>query len=152
MSHWKFKDEIITDPPEDSFGFVYLIINKLNNMKYIGRKYFTSTRRKALTKKQKDAGRKNRTRVIKETDWKTYTGSSDKLNLDIEKYGKENFEFFILGFGTTKGEVNYMEEAAHFKYNVLTDSTYYNETIGSRRYLGIKKDEKLHKKLLEIFG
>lgn len=151
-SHWTYKNKPFNEIPKNSFGFAYIITNLKSNKKYIGRKYFYSTRRKPLTKKQKEAGRKNRKRVTKETDWRTYTGSSKQLNNDIEKLGKENFKFEILGIGRTKGEVNYIEEAAHFKFNVLLDENYYNDTIGPRRYLGLKKKNEFHKNILEIFN
>lgn len=151
-SHWIYKNKPFQEVPEDFFGFVYIITNLTNNKKYIGRKYFYLTTRKPLTKKQKEAGRKNRNRITKETNWKSYTSSSVELNNDIKQLGKENFKFEILGLGRTKGEVNYMEEAAHFKFNVLLDVDYYNDTIGSRRYLGLNKGTDFYKIILEVFN
>ena len=45
MSHWKYKGKYLKDVPEGFFGFVYLITNTLNGKKYVGRKYFGTSRR-----------------------------------------------------------------------------------------------------------
>ena len=152
QSHWTYKGKLLNEVPDNSSGFVYLITNTETNQKYIGRKYFWSTRRKSLTKKQKAAGRKNRTKVTKESDWKTYTGSSKVLQADIEKYGKDKFKFEILICAETKGQVNFLEETVTHKMNALTDPLFYNDSIGPKRYVGMKKDIKFHEMIVEIFG
>jgi hypothetical protein len=152
MSHWFYKGEQIEDVPEGTFGFIYLITNKLNNKKYVGRKYVSSTRKKPLTAKQKREGKKRQTKVTTESDWREYMGSSKPLLEDIAKYGKENFRFEILIFAETKGQTNFLEETAHHKFNVLIDPDFYNDSIGPRRYMGMKKDLEFHKKIVEIFG
>jgi hypothetical protein len=60
----------------------------------------------------------------------------------IEQHGKKRFRFEILGFAYTKGQLNYLEENIQHKLDVLTDSTYFNDAIGSKRFVGIRKDEK----------
>ena len=35
---WFYQDKEVTEIPEDSIGFVYLITNLTNNRKYIGKK------------------------------------------------------------------------------------------------------------------
>ena len=149
MSHWTYKNKKVTEPPTNTFGFVYQITNLISNKKYVGRKYFYSTRRKPLTAKQKREGRKRRTKVTTESNWRTYMGSCVPLLNDIKELGKENFKFEILIYGETKGQVNFLEETVHHKFNVLIDSNYYNDSIGPRRFLGIKKDENLFKKVVE---
>ena len=111
MSHWLYKGKSLTDTPENYFGFVYLITNLKSGKKYIGRKYFGTTRR------VKVAGKKRRKVVRKDSNWKEYTGSSKILNADIEKLGKKNFKFEILILGETKGQVNYLEENLHHRRN-----------------------------------
>jgi len=141
MSHWKYKNKIIAKSPSDMVGFVYMITCTLNGKKYIGRKYFGTRRRKPLTKKQKLAGRKRREVVHKDSDWATYTGSSKTLNADIVKYGKEKFKFEILIMAKTKGQVNYLEENIQHKMDVLLSDEYYNDSIGSRRFVMVKFDK-----------
>jgi hypothetical protein len=152
MSHWLYKGQQIEHVPEGTFGFIYLITNLLNNKKYVGRKYVSSTRKKPLTAKQKREGKKRQTKVTTESDWRDYMGSSKTLLEDIAKYGKDNFRFEILIFAETKGQTNFLEETAHHKMNVLLDPNFYNDSIGPRRYMGMKQDLEFHKKIVEIFG
>ena len=114
----------------EHFGFVYLIANKSNNRKYIGRKYFFSFR----TPKGK------KRKVKSESDWKNYYGSCPELKEDIIKFGRENFSRTILSLHKTKGKTNYEETRQLFTNNVLTESLdngipkYYNSNILSRYF------------------
>ena len=115
---------------EDYFGFVYLIENKFNVRKYIGRKYLWQFR----TPKGKNR------KVKSESDWKKYYGSCPELKEDIEKFGRENFSRTILSLHKTKGKTNYEETRQLFTNNVLTESldngepAFYNSNILSRYY------------------
>ena len=80
MSHWKYKGKYLRDVPEGFFGFVYLITNTINGRKYIGRKYFGTSRR------VKVKGKTRRKIVRKESDWRSYVGSSKTVTADIEKF------------------------------------------------------------------
>ena len=64
MSHWLYKGEQLLESPENYFGFVYLITNLKSGKKYIGRKYFGTTRR------VKVAGKKRRKVVRKDSNWR----------------------------------------------------------------------------------
>ena len=132
VSHW-------TGPKanlEKYEGFVYLIENLLTGKLYIGRKYLWSTRR------IKVEGKKRRTVVRQESNWKTYTSSSKDLNADIKLLGKENFSFKILSFYETKGKTNYAEVKEQFTRDVLNSKNedgeylYYNTNILSRYFRG----------------
>ena len=115
---------------QDYFGFVYLIENKLNGRKYIGRKYLWQFR----TPKGKNR------KVKAESDWKNYYGSCPELKEDIIKFGRENFSRTILSLHKTKGKTNYEETRQLFVNNVLTESldkgvpAFYNSNILSRYY------------------
>jgi hypothetical protein len=106
---------------QEYYGFVYLIENIETGKRYIGRKYFT----KASSKQVK--GKKKRCR--KESDWKDYWGSSQRLLIDIECLGKENFKRTILRLCATRGECNYWEAKLQFVHNVLESDLYYNDNI-----------------------
>ena len=114
----------------DYFGFVYLITNKSNNRKYIGRKYFFSFR----TPKGK------KRKVKSESDWKNYYGSCPELKEDIIKFGRENFSRTILSLHKTKGKTNFEETRQLFTNGVLTESldngvpAYYNSNILNRYF------------------
>lgn len=145
MSHWKYNGTILETPPEGCFGFVYEVISKISNKRYIGRKYFGKTRRIKPLK-----GRVNKRVIRSESDWKTYTGSCKELNEDILKCGKENFEFNILIMCETKGQVNFAEETLQHKRNVLIDPLYYNSNIGNRKTMSIKLTEQFKQELMKL--
>ena len=119
-----------SDNIEDYFGFVYLIFNKINHRKYVGRKYFWQFR----------TPRGKKRKVKSESDWKNYYGSCPELKEDIDKLGRENFSRTILSLHKTKGKTNYEETRQLFKNNVLTESldngtpAFYNSNVLSRYF------------------
>tara|TARA_R100000664_G_C2699106_1_gene100140 strand:+ start:264 stop:704 length:441 start_codon:yes stop_codon:yes gene_type:complete len=138
MSHWLYKNKTLEEAPEGYFGFVYLITNLKTGRKYIGRKYFGTTRR------VKVAGKKRRKVIRKDSNWKDYTGSSKELNQDIQTLGMWQFRFEILILGKTKGQVNYLEENIHHRFHVASSGEFYNDCIGPRRFANVKLDETVH--------
>lgn len=121
---WIYDGGAVLDAPEDFYGFVYIITNKKNNKKYIGKKFFWSKVSKPPLK-----GKTRRRRSIKESDWKTYYGSNKELNEDATREGKENFSREIVKLCATKGECAYWEAKLQFEYNVLLEDNWYNEWI-----------------------
>ena len=114
------------DIPDDICGFIYIITNKINGKKYIGKKIFVSTTRKKV---------KNKTRrkvTKKESDWKSYYGSSPSLSADIEHFGKDNFERQILRLCKSKSELGYFEAKEQFIQGCLEHGGFYNEHIMCR--------------------
>lgn len=138
---WTYQNQEITtidQIPEGTFGYIYLITNILTNKFYIGKKQLSSNRKAKLTKKEKllpENKRKRFKRVIKETDWLTYWGSSDELKQDIEKLGIGNFKREILCFCSTKMNLSYYEVHYQFKYDVLFKDSY-NKNILGKFYKG----------------
>jgi len=130
---WLFEEkEFNHDLAQEYYGFVYLIENIETVKRYIGRKYFT----KASSKQVK--GKKKRCR--KESDWKDYWGSSQRLLTEIESLGKDKFKRTILRLCTTRGECNYWEAKLQFMHNVLENDLYYNDNIMmkfTRRNIGL---------------
>lgn len=111
----------------DLYGFVYLITNVKNGRKYIGKKFFWRKKILPITKTRK---RRKHTQV--ESDWKIYYGSSEELNSDIDKYGKDNFRREILHLCRTKGECGYLEAKEQFVRDALLTDEYYNTWIQVR--------------------
>ena len=77
-------------------------------------------------------GKKNKRHEKIETDWKTYTSSSNELNKDLETLGKDNFKFEILRWCDSKWELSYYEARLQFKEEVLLRNDYYNGIINVR--------------------
>jgi hypothetical protein len=128
---WLYDDKpFVSDDIGDYFGFVYLITNKSNSRRYIGRKYFWSFR--------KPKGKKRK--VKQESDWKKYYGSCPELKEDILKYGRENFSRTILSLHKTAGKTNFEETRQLFVNGVLTESldkgipAFYNSNILNRYF------------------
>ena len=124
---WTYKGEEVNELPLDCEGFVYLITNLANNKKYIGKKLARFKVTKPPLK-----GRKNKRRSTKESDWKTYWGSSDHLNADVEEFGEENFTRDILHYCQSRGMLSYLEAKEQFDREVLLTDEYYNGIINVR--------------------
>jgi hypothetical protein len=127
MSYWMYQGKQIDDLPEGCEAFVYLITNKKNGKKYVGKKLA-----KFKTTKPPLKGKKNKRRGTKESDWRTYWGSSDHLIADVEKYGEKNFIREILHFCPTRGISSYLEAKEQFDREVLLSDDYYNGIINVR--------------------
>tara|TARA_R110000751_G_scaffold131843_1_gene234184 strand:+ start:2037 stop:2501 length:465 start_codon:yes stop_codon:yes gene_type:complete len=147
MSHWTLNGNPFTEVPDKAFGFVYCITNTNTGKKYLGRKQFTSTRRKPLTKTQKKAGRVKRTVIKSDSGWGSYTGSNTLLNEDIKNIGINIFLFEILVVCYTKGQCNYIEETLQHKYNVVWDDNYYNDAVGSGKWMTVKLPESVKEQI-----
>lgn len=77
-------------------------------------------------------GKKNKRRSTKESDWKDYWGSSDRLNADVELLGPENFTREILHICPSRGIASYLEAREQFERRVLETDDYYNGIINVR--------------------
>jgi hypothetical protein len=121
---WHFNEKEFDEVDKQYEGFVYLITNLDNGMKYIGKKHFWERRKNPKT------GR----RQTKESDWRNYFGSCDQLKEDVKKLGKDKFKREILYLCPHKKSMSYYETYEQFKRNVLLDETYYNTNIEGKFY------------------
>jgi hypothetical protein len=130
---WFYQGQIVTELPETCVGFIYLITNTISGRMYIGKKLAKFSKTKYKTVKLKN-GKKKRKKIkgTIESDWQTYYGSSDELNRDIEKLGKENFQREILHYCNSKAQTSYLEAKEQFDRRVLETNEYYNGHIRVR--------------------
>jgi hypothetical protein len=120
--NWQYNDTDFTeDLIGDNYGFVYRITNITNNKKYIGKKFFYSSKTKQVKGKKK--------RYKAPSDWQTYYGSSDELKKDVLQLGHDNFKREILHLCLSKGACGYMEAKEQFINSVLESDEYYNTWI-----------------------
>jgi len=126
LGHWKLAKNL-SYPFTDSYGFIYIITNNVTGKKYIGKKQMQSKKKLPPLK-----GKTRKRSKIVETDWKTYTSSSNEVNNDILKYGKENFIFEIVRWCDSKSSLAYYEAKMQFERDALLSENYYNGIINLR--------------------
>ena len=125
LGHWQ-----TTLPFDDinlPFGFIYRITNTSNGKVYFGKKQI-----KRVKKLKPLKGKKNKRHFDVESDWKTYTSSSNDINEDIILQGKDSFKFEIIKFCESKFELAYYEAKIQFDHDVLLKEGYYNGIINCR--------------------
>ncbi len=120
-------------------GFLYRITctHPEAQKQYLGRKFFYF---KFNTKTLK-----------KESDWKTYKGSSKNVHAAIEQYGEEHFQFEILQLFKTKAGLSYAEIEALVTAEVLHatgptgERLYWNDAIGNIKFIAKERIDREHK-------
>ena len=135
-----YKGKTVESIPDEYEGFVYLITNKKTKQKYVGKKLA-----KFKTTKPPLKGKKNKRRGYKESDWREYWGSSDRLNEDVKTLGEKNFTREILYYCKSRAEMSYIEAREQFDRRVLETDEYYNGIINVR----VGGSQKLRQALLE---
>ena len=125
LGHWT--TSLVIEESKLPYGFIYVITNLVNGKKYIGKKQMKSVKKLKPLK-----GKKNKRHFDIETDWKTYTSSSNELNQDLNDLGKDNFKFEIIYLCDSKFELAYYEAKKQFEADVLLKEGFYNGIINCR--------------------
>ena len=106
-------------------SFVYIITNKINNRKYIGKKCFYSVRKV-------NSSVKGKRRKKSFSDWEKYYGSNESLKNDVKEFGSNNFTREIIYLCNNKAEASYLEAKLQFENDVLLSDNWYNGWIMCR--------------------
>jgi len=150
---WWYEGKIITDisdMPENTYGFIYEVLHKPTDRKYLGKKVLFFERNVRIGKRETEALKEERKakgiggrvpakkKVIKESDWKDYYGSHKDI-VELVKQGKQfEFERKILTFVPNKKLLTYYECKYLFIKEVLEErNNYINDNILGKFY---KKD------------
>lgn len=131
---WIYKNKevsCIDDMPEDVVGFVYEIVNKDNDTRYIGKKVIKTVRTSPPLK-----GTKKKRKTIRESDWKSYYGSNEVIKNLVKEGKKDIFERTILQYAFSKSELTYLEAKYQFMLGVLEKENYLNQNILGKFYKG----------------
>lgn len=133
---WTFKGKKLSeaDIPEGAVGFIYRITRVADDKFYIGKKLLAFSRKKRLTKAEKqltENKRKTFKRVTSSSGWENYWGSCKELVEDVKNMGEEAFTKEIIEFCFDKRSLSYREVWHQFKNEVL-ESHCYNGNILSR--------------------
>lgn len=146
LGHWIFPYEFNAD---EWFGFIYRITEKSTGKLYYGKKQFHQHLRRAVK------GKKNKRRIKKESDWKTYTSSSTHINELIKIKGKDDFLFEIVSLHKTRASLVYAEVFIQITEDVLRaklpDGTrkFYNGMVSGIKFL--PPEETAEEKLMRHF-
>jgi hypothetical protein len=120
--NWTYNNiDFTEDLIGDNYGFVYQITNLTNGRKYIGKKFFYSSKTKQVKGKKK--------RYKASSDWQTYYGSSAELTKDVLSLGHDKFKREILYLCLSKGDCGYLEAKEQFVCGALESDEYYNTWI-----------------------
>jgi hypothetical protein len=132
LGHWEYPGDIdITK----WVGFIYRIVDTDTGQQYLGKKQFWSITRKKVK------GRKNKKIVRTESDWKSYTSSSDHINNAINIKGKEKFLFLIESLHQSKSALHYAEVESQINEDVLRaklpngERKFYNRMIANMKFI-----------------
>ena len=130
LGHWtlykeaKLPEDFEENPP---LGFVYLIKRKSDGKFYIGQKKILKVEKRPPLKRKV-----RKRKIVKQSDWRTYCGSSNELKEDIAKLGEDAYTFEIVEFCDSKWMMSYEELRLQMINDVLLRTDSYNGIVNVR--------------------
>lgn len=121
-NNWIWQGGLFSEPIDEWYGFIYLMVDKESGKQYIGEKSFYSFK----TPK----GKTNKKKI--ESDWVRYPSSNKELSARIKLSGdkrNEKFTFEILSLCKDKSVMHFEEAYWIFKMGCLTTDMWYNENV-----------------------
>lgn len=106
------------------YGFIYIITNLTNDMKYLGQRKFSD-------------------------GWENYLGSGIYIKRAVKYYGKENFEREVIRICYSKEELNEAEYYYSVFFDVVNSANWYNLCYGGGATAGYRHTEESKKKMSE---
>ena len=126
----------ITQFPENTFGFVYIVTHKPTGKSYIGKKVLFHNKKKKLGKRELEklqgvVGRRPAYKLeVKESDWFNYYGSQKDIKQLLLEGKKDEFERTILKMCPDKKSLTYFEIKYQMIYQVLEKpDEFFNDNI-----------------------
>lgn len=135
--HWNNLPREFKPIDTDHEGFIYHVYYK-DILVYIGKKSFWSWAAVSAP------GGKRKIKTRRQSEWKSYTGSSKELNKAIRQLGKADFTFKVVYIAPTKIDLTYYEVKDQMEHDVLLSPKILNDCILGKFYKGrITKLDKL---------
>ena len=138
MNNWLYENKEITsleDFPIDTFGYIYIVTHTPSGVSYLGKKWLYNNVKRKLTKKELaempiTRGRRVITEVVKkESDWKTYFGSEERIKKLIKEGKQDEFTREIIHLVPNKKLLTYYECKYQFTFGVLESDKWFNTNI-----------------------
>lgn len=123
--HWTYDGN--ESDLEGKLGFVYMLTHRKSGRKYVGIKQMRSKFRRPPLK-----GKKRKRVAWKETDWKTYTSSSERVHAIIEEEGIDAFDWKILSLHESKSGMKWEELRIQVENDVLRNDGWINGMVNVR--------------------
>ena len=130
LGHWHLREGLSLPQDFDEnppLGFIYKVTDKVNGKWYIGQKKITKVEKRPPLK-----GKVRKRKVVKQTDWRTYTSSCNTLKFEILQRDKSEFDFEILHFVDCKWMLSYVELWYQMHYKAMFTDESYNGIVNVR--------------------
>lgn len=131
----------ITQFPENTFGFVYIVTHIPSGKAYIGKKVLFHNKKQKIGKRELEklsgvVGRRPAYKlVVKESDWLNYYGSQKEIKQLLLEGKKEEFQRTILKMCPDKKSLTYFEVKYQMIYQVLEKpDEFFNDNILGKFY------------------